>query len=166
VRTLADAVTIRALTLWSGREDTARTFALPAGAFEVPAKAEWGVAWTYAATSTDGTTHLRVQSKVTDPRAIVWLEDGRHTSYETIKVESILDVSGDRTGRIVRTVWWARDLGVPAQVEERSTLTTSRGTPFRRRATATLTETTPAPESLNRQLTGDHDGDGVPDQAP
>jgi hypothetical protein len=153
-RTLDQAVTIHELTLWDGNDDTARTFRLPVGAFEVPAKADWATPWSYEATSTEGTTHLRVQSKVGDSRDIVHLEDGdAHTSYEAIRVDSVIDVSGDRTSHIERSVWWATDLGVPAQIREVERTTTSKGTAYSRTVTATLRQTTASPESLNRQVT-------------
>jgi hypothetical protein len=163
VRTLADSVVLRELQLWGGI-DTRRTFRMPEGAFEVPARKDWGRAWRYDVTSTDGTTHLAVTAKV-DGEDLVWLDDGYNTTVETVKVDWVIEVSGDRTGRIQRTVWWATDLGVAAKVHEVETSTTSKGEAYRKDVTAQIMEATAGPESLNRQAAPDEDGDGVPDSA-
>ena len=160
-RTLADAVSMGELTLW-GFDDTARTFRLPAGAFEVPAPSEWGRPWTYEATSVDGTTHLRIASRVVG-REPVWLDDGSTTTVHTVRVDSVIDVSGDRSGRIERSVWWAPDLGIEARIHEVETLTTSAGKRFRRDAIAKVKQATASPDSLNDQVVPDDDNDGMPD---
>jgi hypothetical protein len=165
VRTLADAVDLHELTLWDGRSDSARTFRLPAGAFEVPPGAERGRAWTYEATSTDGTTRMRVRSEVTDEDDVVWLDDGQSTSVDAVRVSTVIDVSGERTAHLERTVWWATDLGVAAKIHEVESGTATDGATYRRTGTATLRQPTPYPESLNRQVAPDEDGDGVPDSA-
>ena len=160
-RTLAETVTMHSVTLW-GYDDTERTFQLPDGAFEVPAERDWGQPWTYEATSTDGTTHIRVTSRV-EGRDLVWLRDGENTTVHTVRIDSVIDVSGDRTGRIERSVWWAPDLGIAAKVREVETLTTSTGKRFRRDVVAQVQHDTTHPDSLNDQLVPDDDNDGTPD---
>jgi hypothetical protein len=164
VRTLADADTLEELTLW-GSEDSTRTFRLDPAAFEVPAHPDTSQSWSYDATSTDGTTHLRIRSRVDDADDVVWLEDGLSTSCDAVRVVSVIEVSGDRTAHLERTVWWSTDLGVAAKIREVGSGTTSKGAAYQRDVTATLRQTTASPESLNRQVAPDEDHDGVPDAA-
>jgi hypothetical protein len=147
--------------MW-GYDDTERTFQLPDGAVEVPAEQDWDRPWTYESTSTDGATHIRVASRVAG-REVVRLNDGEYTPVQTVRVDSVIDVSGDRTGRIERTVWWAPDLGIAAKVHELETLTTSTGKRFRRDGVAQIEQDTASPDTLNDQLVADDDNDGTPD---
>jgi hypothetical protein len=80
------------------------------------------------------------------------LNDGYNTTVETIKVDSTIEVTGDRTSRIQRSVWWATDLGIPAKIREIESATTSKGETFERDVTAQVQNATANPESLNDQL--------------
>ena len=62
----------------------------------------------------------------------MWLDDGYDTTVETVKVDWVFEVSGDRTGRIQRSVWWAPALGITAKIHEVEASTMSKGESFKR----------------------------------
>jgi hypothetical protein len=163
VRTLADTVILRELRI-AGNTDTRKIFTFPQGVLEVPAKKDRGRTWSFEGTSTDGATHLKVTAKM-DGEDLVWLEDGYHTTVETVKVDWVIELSGDRTARIQRSMWWATDLGIPAKIHEVETSTTSKGQAYKRDVTAQVTQATAGPDSVNGQVAPDDDQDGIPNSA-
>jgi hypothetical protein len=156
-RTLDRSVTLQEVTLWgSDFIDTAKTFRLPAGTLDVPAKADWGTPWSYAATSVDGTTHLQVSSKVEGTELLVMPgRDGEHTSVWCVVVHSTVEASGDRSLVATRTIWWAIDYGVMAKIHETVSGTSSTGAAVETDLTGTLVEAKSSPAPIYRQVQED-----------
>jgi hypothetical protein len=166
-RTFGTAITLEELTLWGDDWiDTERTFRMPPGAVEVPAKGDWGRPWSYGATSTDGATRIEVTSRV-DGTDILDLPSRAdpHTSVHCVVIVTTIQASGDRTLKATRTMWWAVDYGVWAKVHERVTGTTSSGESIDVTSDGRLSQADAFAESLNHQVAPDEDGDGVPDSA-